>query len=43
MDTETARLRAKTWVCAVVVVFSNVFGNFFIKRGMPAGLDSPFE
>jgi uncharacterized membrane protein len=41
MHTESARLRLKTWICATVVVFSNVFGNFFMKRGMPAQLDTP--
>jgi uncharacterized membrane protein len=40
---ETARLRVKTWTCAAVVVFSNVFGNFFLKRGMPANLPTPFS
>jgi uncharacterized membrane protein len=43
MSAETARLRAKTWTCAVVVVLSNVFGNFFLKRGMPAELSTPLE
>jgi uncharacterized membrane protein len=43
MNTETARLRLKTWICAVIVIFSNVFGNFFLKRGMPAELASPIE
>jgi len=43
MNTETARLRLKTWICAVVVVFSNVFGNFFMKRGMPAQLNGPLD
>jgi uncharacterized membrane protein len=43
MTTETARLRLKTWICAVIVVFSNVFGNFFMKRGMPAELAGPLE
>jgi uncharacterized membrane protein len=43
MHTETARLRLKTWICAVVVVFSNVFGNFFMKRGMPAQLNGPLD
>ena len=43
MNTESARLRFKTWVCAVVVVLSNVFGNFFMKRGMPAQLATPLE
>jgi drug/metabolite transporter (DMT)-like permease len=41
MTTEHARLRAKTWICAVVVILSNVFGNFFMKRGMPAELPTP--
>lgn len=41
MQSEAARLRAKTWIAVVVVVFSNVFGNFFLKRGMPAELDTP--
>ena len=41
MTTENARLRLKSWVCAVVVIFSNVFGNFFLKRGMPAQLEAP--
>jgi drug/metabolite transporter (DMT)-like permease len=43
MSSESARLRIKTWVCAVVVVLSNVFGNFFMKRGMPAELPTPLS
>jgi uncharacterized membrane protein len=43
MTTESARLRLKTWICAAVVVFSNVFGNFFLKRGMPATLATPLD
>ncbi len=43
MTTETARLRAKTWLTAAVVVLCNVFGNFFMKRGMPAELATPVE
>ena len=43
MHTEHARLRFKTWICAVIVVLSNVFGNFFMKRGMPAELAGPLE
>jgi drug/metabolite transporter (DMT)-like permease len=43
MTTDTARLRLKTWICATIVVFSNVLGNFFMKRGMPAELSTPFE
>ncbi len=41
MSHEHARLRIKTWICAVLVVFSNVFGNFFLKLGMPAELPTP--
>jgi uncharacterized membrane protein len=40
---ETARLRVKTWACAAVVVLSNVFGNFFLKRGMPQDLPTPLS
>ena len=43
MSAESARLRVKTWVCAIIVVLSNVFGNFFMKRGMPAELASPAD
>jgi uncharacterized membrane protein len=43
MSTESARLRWKTWSCAVVVILSNVFGNFFLKSGMPAQLDSALD
>ena len=42
MSAEAARLRFKTWICATVVVLSNVFGNFFLKRGMPADLPTPW-
>lgn len=38
---EHARLRVKTWICAVVVICANVFGNFFLKLGMPAELPGP--
>jgi drug/metabolite transporter (DMT)-like permease len=41
MTHEHARLRLKTWIFAAVVVFTNVFGNFFLKRGMPAELATP--
>jgi uncharacterized membrane protein len=41
MPSETARLRVKTWVCATVVVLSNVCGNYFMKLGMPARLATP--
>jgi drug/metabolite transporter (DMT)-like permease len=40
---ETARLRAKSWMCAAVVVASNVSGNFFLKSGMPPVLATPLE
>jgi len=50
MTHDTARLRLKTlrfktWVCIVVVVLSNAFGDFFMKRGLPdsAQLTSPFD
>jgi drug/metabolite transporter (DMT)-like permease len=43
MATDSARLRMKTWVCAVIVILSNVFGNFFLKRGMPGELATPLE
>ena len=35
MTSDTARLRLKTWVCTVIVVLSNAFGDFFMKRGLP--------
>jgi drug/metabolite transporter (DMT)-like permease len=41
MTHDHARLRLKTWIFAVVVVFTNVFGNFFLKRGMPPELATP--
>ncbi len=43
MTSDRARLRVKTWICAAVVVLSNLFGNLFMKRGMPAELASPLE
>lgn len=43
MTAESARLRLKTWICAAVVVLSNVFGNFFMKRGLPAALPGPLD
>lgn len=36
MSGDSARLRVKTWICATIVVLSNVFGDFFMKRGMSA-------
>ena len=41
MTHDAARLRLKTWVCAVVVILANLFGNYFLKVGMPADLPSP--
>ena len=43
MHKEHRRLHLKTWICAVIVIFSNVFGNFFLKLGMPAQLATPLE
>lgn len=43
MTADAARLRIKTWICATVVVLSNVFGNFFLKRGMPPNLPTPLS
>jgi len=43
MSSEAARLRLKTGMCVPVVVLANAFGDFFMKRGMPASLGTPFE
>jgi drug/metabolite transporter (DMT)-like permease len=43
MQSDTASLRLKTWLFAVITVLANVFGNFFMKRGMPAELSTPLE
>ena len=45
LGTEATRLRWKTWICVVVVVFSNAFGDFFMKRGLPetARLVTPLD
>ena len=45
MTSETARLRLKTWIFTAIVVFSNPFGDFFLKRGLPdsAHLSTPLE
>ena len=43
MTADSARLRIKTWVCATIVVLSNAFGDFFLKRGMPADLPTPLS
>jgi drug/metabolite transporter (DMT)-like permease len=43
MTTESARLRWKSWLCAAVVICSNVSGNFFLKSGLPEQLATPLE
>jgi len=43
MSPESARLRLKTWLCAAVVILSNVSGDFCLKRGLPAALATPAE
>ena len=45
MNSEAARLRLKTWIFTAIVVLSNAFGDFFMKRGMPdsARLTSPLD
>jgi uncharacterized membrane protein len=45
MNPDSARLRLKTWICTLIVVFSNAFGDFFMKRGLPesAQLSTPLE
>src|ERR1035438_9727256 len=43
MSSEAARLRLKTWILVPVVVLANAFGDFFMKRGMPGSLHTPFE
>lgn len=37
MDSGSSRLRVKTWLFTAIVVLSNAFGDFFMKRGMPDG------
>src|SRR3954462_1375664 len=45
MHPDVARLRAKTWIFTFIVVFSNAFGDFFMKRGIPesARLSTPLD
>jgi uncharacterized membrane protein len=43
MTSESARLRIKSWICAAVVIASNVSGNFFLKSGIPGQLATPLE
>lgn len=45
MEPNQARLRAKTWLCAAIVILSNAFGDYFMKLGLPegSGLSTPAE
>src|SRR5664279_6025467 len=45
MTSEPARLRLKTWIVTSIVVFSNPFGDLFLKRGLPDSvhLTNPLE
>jgi uncharacterized membrane protein len=43
MPSDSARLRFKTWVCVAIVVLSNAFGNFCMKRGMSGALSAPLD
>ena len=45
MNSDASRLRVKTWLFTAIVVLSNAFGDFFMKRGMPdsAALTTPLD
>jgi uncharacterized membrane protein len=43
MSADSARLRIKTWICVAIVVLSNAFGDFCMKRGMTGELSSPAD
>jgi uncharacterized membrane protein len=45
MTSDPVRLRFKTRIFTVIVVLSNAFGDYFMKRGMPEGssLNTPLE
>jgi len=45
MNADASRLRVKTWLFTAIVVLSNAFGDFFMKRGMPdsAALATPLD
>jgi drug/metabolite transporter (DMT)-like permease len=45
VNAEAARLRGKTAVFIAIVVLTNAFGDFFMKRGMPptSQLTSPID
>ncbi len=43
MSSESARLRWKSWFFAAFVIVCNVFGNFFLKWGLPSPQDAPLS
>src|ERR1051325_12167076 len=45
MTADGSHLRLKTCICSAIVVLSNAFGDFFMKRGLPdtARLNTPLE
>jgi drug/metabolite transporter (DMT)-like permease len=45
MNSDASSLRIKTWLFTAIVVLSNAFGDFFMKRGIPEslGLTTPLE
>ena len=45
MTSLAPRTRLRIWICTVVVVLSNAFGDFFMKLGIPrdARLATPLE
>ena|SRR6516164_4588529 len=45
MTADSSHLRLKTCICTAIVVFSNAFGDFFMKRGLPdtTRLSTPLE
>ncbi|HTS66982.1 MAG TPA: EamA family transporter [Candidatus Acidoferrales bacterium] len=45
MKERVSGLHLRTWLCTAVVVLSNAFGDFFMKRGLPesARLSTPLE
>ena len=45
MNSDASSLRIKTWLFTAIVVLSNAFGDFFMKRGLPdtSRLSTPLE
>src|SRR5205809_1481786 len=45
MTADGSHLRLKTGICTAIVVLSNAFGDFFMKRGLPdtSRLSTPLE